>query len=62
MKYLFPALLLLALASLAGCHHEMAKPPADEQVMCTMDAKLCPDGSAVGRVGPHCEFAPCPGK
>ena len=27
---------------------------------CTMEAKLCPDGSAVGRVGPKCEFAPCP--
>ncbi len=26
-----------------------------------MDAKICPDGTAVGRVGPSCEFAPCPG-
>lgn len=31
-----------------------------EPVACTMEAKLCPDGSAVGRVGPRCEFAPCP--
>ena len=31
-----------------------------DSVMCTMDAKLCPDGSAVGRSGPNCEFAPCP--
>lgn len=29
-------------------------------VMCTMDAKACPDGSFVSRTGPHCEFAPCP--
>ncbi|MEK7167652.1 MAG: TspO/MBR family protein [Patescibacteria group bacterium] len=29
-------------------------------VACTMEARLCPDGSAVGRVGPNCEFAPCP--
>jgi putative hemolysin len=28
---------------------------------CTEEAKICPDGSAVGRVGPNCEFAPCPG-
>lgn len=28
---------------------------------CTMDAKICPDGSAVGRSGPNCEFTPCPG-
>lgn len=31
-------------------------------VVCTMEAKLCPDGSAVGRTGPNCEFAPCPGQ
>lgn len=30
------------------------------QVACTMEAKICPDGSAVGRSGPKCEFAPCP--
>ena len=30
------------------------------QIACTMEAKLCPDGSAVGRSGPKCEFAPCP--
>lgn len=33
----------------------------DEPVACTMEAKLCPDGSAVGRTGPNCEFASCPG-
>lgn len=31
-------------------------------VVCTKDAKLCPDGSYVGRTGPSCEFAPCPGE
>jgi len=34
----------------------------EEAVFCTMDAKECPDGSYVGRVGPSCEFAPCPGE
>jgi branched-chain amino acid transport system substrate-binding protein len=29
---------------------------------CTMEAKICPDGSGVGRTGPNCEFAPCPGE
>jgi hypothetical protein len=28
-------------------------------VACTMDAKMCPDGSYVGRSGPKCEFV-CP--
>lgn len=27
---------------------------------CTADAKICPDGSGVGRTGPNCTFAPCP--
>jgi hypothetical protein len=31
------------------------------EVYCTQDAKLCPDGSYVGRTGPNCEFSPCPG-
>ncbi len=31
-----------------------------EPVACTMEAKLCPDGSYVGRTGPKCEFTACP--
>ncbi|MGV8141238.1 MAG: hypothetical protein ACP5NW_02225 [Candidatus Woesearchaeota archaeon] len=27
---------------------------------CTEEAKICPDGSAVGRTGPNCEFQECP--
>lgn len=34
--------------------------PKTPAVACTMDAKVCADGSAVGRVGPSCEFAKCP--
>lgn len=31
------------------------------QVACTMEVKLCPDGvTSVGREGPNCEFAECP--
>jgi hypothetical protein len=29
-------------------------------VACTLEAKLCPDGSYVGRIGPDCRFAACP--
>jgi outer membrane protein OmpA-like peptidoglycan-associated protein len=35
--------------------------PGTGPVGCTKEAKMCPDGSAVGRTGPSCEFAPCPG-
>lgn len=34
--------------------------PADK--VCTMEAKQCSDGSFVGRSGPNCEFAKCPGE
>lgn len=27
---------------------------------CTSEAMICPDGTYVGRVGPNCEFSPCP--
>jgi hypothetical protein len=40
------------------------KPPAPPEptggVACTKEAKICPDGSSVGRTGPNCEFAECP--
>jgi len=42
--------------------HSADEPIApDEPVACTMEAKMCPDGTYVGRQGPHCEFSPCPG-
>ncbi|MCK4918543.1 MAG: hypothetical protein KAS02_02055 [Candidatus Pacebacteria bacterium] len=31
-----------------------------KNLACTEEAKLCPDGSAVGRIAPDCEFAECP--
>lgn len=34
--------------------------PTPNNVACTMDALICPDGTAVGRSGPDCAFAPCP--
>ncbi len=36
--------------------HETTVPPH----ACTEEAKQCPDGSYVGRVGPDCSFAACP--
>ena len=33
----------------------------NQEVICTLEARLCSDGSAVGRTGPNCEFAECPG-
>lgn len=33
---------------------------SNKQVACTAGAKICPDGSSVGRTGPNCEFEECP--
>jgi hypothetical protein len=38
----------------------VALPSPNQGVVCTLDAKICPDGSSVGRVGPNCEFERCP--
>jgi len=58
-----PRLAALLLAGLvSACAGKSSPPPAEEPgaTACTMEAKICPDGSAVGRTGPNCEFAPCP--
>lgn len=32
---------------------------SEEPVACTEEARVCPDGSSVGRIAPNCEFAEC---
>lgn len=39
---------------------QVSTKPETNQVACTMEAKICPDGSSVSRGGPNCEFAACP--
>jgi hypothetical protein len=50
-------------------HPNFANSPSEESAggrmlaagtACQQDAKVCPDGSAVGRTGPNCSFAVCP--
>ncbi len=36
-------------------------PGPAEPVGCTLEVHACADGSFVGRTGPNCAFAPCPG-
>jgi hypothetical protein len=42
------------------CPATTTKPSTKPQVACAQDAKICSDGSYVGRTGPNCEFAACP--
>jgi hypothetical protein len=56
---------VLQVAAAVGVPHpvepgETPPNPDDDGVLCTMDAKICPDGSPIGRSDPDCEFNPCP--
>lgn len=52
--------LLIALGYFAWPKFVAKENQGEDKVFCTMEAKLCPDGSYVGRSGPKCEFAACP--
>ncbi|MFA6227108.1 MAG: hypothetical protein WC631_01330 [Candidatus Paceibacterota bacterium] len=55
------AIVVIALLVIgSGVYVYKNKRTINPPVACTMEAKICPDGSAVGRIGPKCEFAPCP--
>lgn len=65
MKQLFALVALIAVLGIAGFLYrnileQPGRPSAGLPTACTMEAKLCPDGTAVGRQGPDCRFAACP--
>jgi putative hemolysin len=65
------SIIIVALIAVGCAQTKVENPPAGNTpdngggtvspIACTMEAKSCPDGSAVGRSGPKCEFTPCPG-
>ncbi len=61
MKTLVFGIVFILLIGLGGFFYrnvaERAGAPAP--VACTLDAKVCPDGSSVGRTPPACEFQAC---
>jgi hypothetical protein len=65
MKQILAGVALLVLVGIAGflyrntMEHPHATLPG-AAAACTDEAKLCPDGTGVGRTGPDCAFAPCP--
>ena len=61
MKTLALGIVLIILLGVGGfLYRNVLETTGDGPVACTMDAKVCPDGSGVGREGPSCEFTPCP--
>ena len=59
-KYILVALgiVVVAVVSLLVFKNKTIAPV--QNAACTLEAKVCPDGTSVGRVGPSCEFAECP--
>jgi hypothetical protein len=69
MKELFAGIVLVIILGVGGFlyRNEIIRPNTSVSgvvtpngVACTEEAKVCPDGSAVGRTGPNCSFAACP--
>jgi len=62
-KGITPILIVLiivgVLALVGGAYYFWMK-NSQKPVACTEEARICPDGSAVGCIGPNCEFAQCP--
>jgi hypothetical protein len=51
---------LVSVVAALGVALSGAIPKNPSKQQCTLEAKMCPDGTAVGRTGPNCEFAECP--
>jgi len=54
------ALIVLILAGVGGISYYLINKQSTKKVACTTEAKICPDGSSVGRTGLNCEFTACP--
>jgi len=53
-------LIIVGVLALGGGTYYFLVNKAPKSVGCTQEAKICPDGSTVGRTGSNCEFAECP--
>jgi len=49
-------------AGLLKCDHNKCVATPADALACPKDARMCPDGTTLSRIGPDCEFAPCPQK
>jgi hypothetical protein len=61
MKYLVGVVVLLILVGVGAFWITQSNTAVGPDIKgCSQEAKICPDGSGVGRTGPNCEFAACP--
>ena len=59
-KQLFFGVLLVIGVGVAGFLYRSFSERPQGPIACTADAKLCPDGTGLGRTGPTCTFPACP--
>jgi hypothetical protein len=61
MKQLLFFIVLIIVLGIGGFAYRnvMERPIDMGMTACTMEARICPDGSSVGRTGPDCSFAAC---
>jgi hypothetical protein len=59
-KGLAAGIILVMLLGIAGFFYRSITEQPTGPVACTADAKLCPDGTGLGRTGPSCAFPACP--
>lgn len=61
MKSLIAGIVVILVIGIGGfIYRNVSERTGDDVVACTEEAKLCPNGVAVGREGPLCAFAGCP--
>jgi hypothetical protein len=60
MKTLLAGIVLIIILGVGGFLYRAEMENRSQTVACPLDAKVCPDGTAVGRIGLSCTFPACP--
>lgn len=61
IKSVLIILIIICLLIASGVvYYFLAKNKTQKPIVCTQEAKICPDGSTISRTGPNCEFVACP--
>lgn len=60
MKALLSGIVLIVVLGIGGLVYRNAVEHPSRPIACPVDAKVCPDGTSVARVGATCDFPVCP--
>lgn len=60
MKTALLGILLILVAGIGGLVYRNAIEHPGEPIACPLDARVCPDGTSLGRTGTTCTFPTCP--